>query len=395
MQDVKVILDIGNGWIKGIVFGNDNGEVSIIAKDIIKTKWMRKGKVLDQEEFTLCINDLLDNFSKKLWGNFIDEVVLGVSHPECHVSRVSESKRILNKTVEAEDISHLSEVLTESAGKSNFEVLKIVPVQWIVDEEIKVKDPIDMEARKLELIADIFQVPRNFYNNLMDACNKLDLKVIDIVPNILWAAEWVLDAESKDLWVLLIDIWSNQTSYVVYEEWVSLTYGVLPVWGEDVTKDISIWLQLDINEAERIKREKWVIELNNKLWSDDGIDIWFLSDIMLARYEEIFEYIQSHLVHINRDGRLAAWVYISWWWSKVDNILLLAKNVFKLASFHSHERVLKVTDLSENLQFISLLWLYTRTNKYHQVKKKWFALKWIKFDFSWVAKIGDFLKQLF
>ncbi|MEY3197559.1 MAG: Cell division protein FtsA, partial [Candidatus Parcubacteria bacterium] len=47
MQDIKVILDIGNGWIKGAVFGLEDGVPSLIAKDIIKTKGMRKGKVLD------------------------------------------------------------------------------------------------------------------------------------------------------------------------------------------------------------------------------------------------------------------------------------------------------------------------------------------------------------
>lgn len=395
MQDIKVILDIGNGWIKGAIFWYEEGVVSLITKDIIKTKGMRKGKVLDQEEFSLCINGLLETFAKKLWGNYIDEVYLGVSHPECHISRVSESKRILNRTVEPEDLNHLSEVLTESSSKPNYEVLKIVPVQRIIDEETKVKDPIDMEARKLELIADVFQVPRTYYNNLMEACAKLDLKVVDIIPNILGTAEGVLDGESKDLGVLLIDIGANQTSYVVYEEGVALTYWVLPMWGEDVTKDISIGLQLDINEAERIKREKWVIELNGKLGNEDGIDKGFLSDIMLARYEEIFEYIQGHLIHMKRDGRLAGGVYITWWASKVENLLLLAKNTFKLASFHAKERILKITDVSENLQMTSLLGLYTRTNKYHQPKKKGFGFKGMKMDFSWVGKIWEFLKQLF
>jgi cell division protein FtsA len=395
MQDIKVILDIGNGWIKGAVFGLEDGVPIIIAKDIIKTKGMRKGKVLDQEEFSLCINDILDTFAKKLWGNFVDEVYIGISHPDCNISRVSESKRILNKTVEGEDIWHLSQVLMESAGKANYEVLKIVPVQWIIDDETKVKDPIDMEARKLELIADVFQIPKNFYNNLLEACARLDLKVIDVVPNILWASEAVLDAESKDLGVLLIDIWANQTSYVIYEEGVSLTYGILPIGWEDVTKDISIGLQLDINEAERIKREQGVIELNNKLGHEDGIDKGFLNDIMIARYEEIFENIQNHLIHIKRDGRLAGGVYLTGWGSKVENLLQLTKNTFRLASFSAKERILRITDTSENPQMISLLWLYTRTNKYHQAKKKGFGIKGMKMDFSWMSKIGDFLKQLF
>jgi Leu/Phe-tRNA-protein transferase len=32
---------------------------------------------------------------------------------------------------------------------------------------------------------------------------------------------------------------------------------------------------------------------------------------MIARYEEIFENIQAHLIHIKRDGRLAGGVYLT------------------------------------------------------------------------------------
>lgn len=60
----------------------------------------------------------------------------------------------------------------------------------------------------------------------------------------------------------------------------------------------------------------------------------FLSDIMLARYEEIFEYIQQHLVHIKRDGRLAGGVYLLGGASQAENLPMLARQVFKLASFY-------------------------------------------------------------
>jgi hypothetical protein len=42
-----------------------------------------------------------------------------------------------------------------------------------------------MEARKLELNADVFMIPKNFYNNLFEACEQLDIPVADIIPNIL------------------------------------------------------------------------------------------------------------------------------------------------------------------------------------------------------------------
>lgn len=167
----------------------------------------------------------------------------------------------------------MSDVIADASVHANYEVLKLVPIQWVLDEQTKVKDPIDMEGRKLELIADVFMIPKTFFNNLMDAFDKLDVYVAEIVPNMLGASEIALDFDVKDLGVLLVDIGANQTSYVVYEDGIPLFYGMIPLGGEDVTKDVSIGLQVDIKDAERIKREKGVIIMNNTHIEDDSVDM--------------------------------------------------------------------------------------------------------------------------
>jgi len=100
----------------------------------------------------------------------------------------------------------LSDVVAETTVKPNYEVVKIIPVQWIIDEQTKTKDPLGMEARKLELIADVFMIPKNFYTNLLDALERLDLHVADMIPNILGSTEVCMDFDLKDLGALLIDI---------------------------------------------------------------------------------------------------------------------------------------------------------------------------------------------
>ena len=115
----------------------------------------------------------------------------------------------------------------------------------------------------------------------------------------------------KDLGVLLIDLGANQTSYVVYEEGYPLFYGTFPVGGEHVTKDISIGLQVDIRDAEQIKREQGSVLQQPAVSEEDTIDKRFLNDIMTARYEEIFELIQDDLVKHQKDGRLPAGVVIT------------------------------------------------------------------------------------
>ncbi|MFZ5341982.1 MAG: hypothetical protein ACOZBL_05725 [Patescibacteria group bacterium] len=57
------------------------------------------------------------------------------------IKRVSEQKRILDAKVDKSDLDHISDLL-ESSGEANYETIKIIPVQWIIDDNIKLKDPI-------------------------------------------------------------------------------------------------------------------------------------------------------------------------------------------------------------------------------------------------------------
>jgi cell division ATPase FtsA len=79
----------------------------------------------------------------------------------------------MNEAVEMEDLNHLSRIVGEIANVNNYETIKIVPVSWILDETKREKDPIGLKCKKLELMADVFLLPKNFYTGLVDAFDKV------------------------------------------------------------------------------------------------------------------------------------------------------------------------------------------------------------------------------
>ncbi len=364
MRDIKAVFDIGNDTIKAVVFWKDNEKDVILAKQMEPAQWLKKWKILDAEAFTTTINKIIEHFIKKLWGDFIEEVVVWVSHPEMFVHRIVEGKRIMQEEVSNEDVEHLSRIVAEISSKNNFETIKIVPVCWIIDEDKREKDPVGLKCKKLELMADVFLLPKNFYTGLVEAFDKVWLTITDIIPNIIAATEVAMDYDHKDLWTVLVDIWKNQTSYVIYEDGYPLWYGTMALWGENVTKDISIWMQIDIKEAEDIKKKYWMAMITDWITPDSEMDIVFLTEIINARYEEIFSKINQHLARIERDWRLPWWILLIGWWSKMQNLDYLAKNVFKLATFYGKDLMVDVGDLSLNIQFVNLLGIYYWSNKY-------------------------------
>jgi cell division protein FtsA len=136
---------------------------------------------------------------------------------------------------------------------------------------------------------------------------------------------------------LLIDIGNNQTSYVIYENGYPIYYGILPIGGEDVTKDISIGMQIDMKEAENLKVD-FAMLTGEDATREDQLDIKFLEEIISARYLEIFERINNKLIDLGVDGRLPGGVLLMGGGSRMKGVDGLAKETFKLATFFAQKQ---------------------------------------------------------
>ena len=122
------------------------------------------------------------------------------------------------------------------------------------------------------------------------------------------------------------------------------------------------------------------------------LDLEFLSEIITARYEEIFLKINDILEQVWRAWKLAWGVHLIGWGAKIKNIDLLAREIFKLPSFLGRDRVLKLWDLSNNVQFVNVIWDYLWYDKYGEEGWWWFVFN---LSFDWFKNIINFFRKLF
>lgn len=386
-------MDIWNWYIKWVLFLEDyDDKKNIIAKDMIKSEWLKKWKILDSNNLIRSISKIIENLSKKVNAD-IDQVLVGISHPSMKIKQISTHKNLVNIEINEKDVSSLLDAVADSVDELNYEVLKIIPNKWLVDNEHNTKNPIWMQWRKLEISANVFMVPSSTYKDLEKIFNELELEVIDFIPNILWAEEGCLSAETKDLGCIMIDIWSNQTSFVIYEEWINLWYGIIPIWWEEITKDVSIWLKIDYIQAEQIKKEQWSILLNQvEKDKDSQIDKLFLSEIIEARLsEDIYKPIVEYMEEIWVYGKLPWWVILTWWTSKINNIEEFTRDYFSLSCKLWVIENDSFKELWSNPLFVNSIWNYIWENKYGE-ESWWFSMV---FNMWFLKSIKDFFKRIF
>jgi cell division protein FtsA len=87
-------------------------------------------------------------------------------------------------------------------------------------------------------------------------------------------------------YVSFIDVGFNRASIISYFNDKILSFDILPVGGNHITKDISKILEMDLERSELVKRN---FVNNPKLLNDQDILIETLQKIIFARTEEILE----------------------------------------------------------------------------------------------------------
>lgn len=129
------------------------------------------------------------------------------------------------------------------------------------------------------------------------------------------------------------------------------------------------------------------------------MDTAFLSEIIGARYEQIFELINEKFAQIEREGRLPGGIILIGGGAKMKNLDIFAKSVFKLVTHYGKDRVMNLGELSLNPQFINLIGVYTRSEKYYEGKRGLFKNLNLNFNIGMsgnrAKKVRERIKNVF
>lgn len=373
-------LDIGSTSIRLVIGqripGPTGDELQIIGAVAVPTAGVSRGIVNSIEETTSSISACLEK-AERLVGVPITRVWVGINDPhiKCERSKGVVAVGRSDGEIGENDVNRAIEAARALAVPVNYEILHVIPIKFGVDNQADIKDPIGMNGIRLEVETLIVQGLSTQIKNLTKAIYRTGLEIEDLVLGPLAASEAVLSSKQKELGVALVNLGSSTTSLAVYEERNLIHTAILPIGAEHITADIAIGLRCPINLAERIKREYGssvpeefdkkeeidVSELVKEEEVNDDISLVsrkYVSEIINARVEEIFEKVDHEFKRIDRSGMLPAGVIFVGGGALLDGLVESAKKKLRLpAAVGQAKNINVVIDKVKNPEFLTALGL--------------------------------------
>lgn len=361
-NNISVGIDIGSTKIVTCVGKIEANTVDIIGVGISPNQGIRKGVIVDIEETVSAISGSLEE-AERMAGIPIQVAVAGICGP--HIQS-EESKGVIAVSRTDGEISEVDTTRALDAAKAipnqpNREILHVIPKNFLIDGTEEIRDPVGMSGIRLEVNANIISTSSNAIKGLSKVLEQSGIHINDIVFSPLATAKILLSKRQMDIGVIMIDIGSTTTSYVVYEEGDLISCGVIPVGSIHITNDIGIGLRTNIDVAEIIKTkygfalpdkisEKEEIDLSKIDKNEQGIaSIKYVAEIIEARLNEIFSMIKDELARIDRDGTLPAGVILTGGGSRINGLLELTKMTMCLPT-QMGKPVIEISGLVDKLE---------------------------------------------
>lgn len=370
--------------------GESSEKIQIIGAVETPSEGISKGAVVSIEDTTSSISACLEK-AERLVGVPISRVWVSINGPhiKCDKSKGVVAIGKSDGEITEDDIGRAIEAAQAMSVPPNYEILHVIPIKFTVDNQEDVRDPIGMTGVRLEVETLVIQGLSSQIKNLTKAIYRTGLDIEDLVLSPLVSAEAVISHKQKELGAALINIGAATTSLAVFEEGELLHAAVIPIGSEHITADIAIGLRCPINLAERIKIEygnanpeqfskKDEVSIN-ELIEEEGVDevageisLKYLSEIIEARVEEIFEKIDNELKKIERSGMLPAGVFLTGGGSKLTGIVDAAKKKLRLpACLGSNKNIHSVIDKVNDLTYLTALGLIAWGSQKQDGNLKW------------------------
>mgnify|MGYP000941266258 FL=1 len=322
MEKIFAVIALGSSYIRGMVASKlPNGRVNPIAYCQRNSKGcIIHGYIHNITDAAAIIGSIVDELNSKLQGLVIDRVYVGLDCQSMRSNLFKTKKDYGTEGIilEAEHIESLrEEALKKSYSRQS--VLKIASPCYYVDGK-RENNPKGVRCHLLEATYQLITVREEVERNLYEVFeNKLGLTVEEVLINPLAEAQVSLTREEMSIGCAYINIGGGTTSISLYRDKLLKALHILPLGGQNVTKDLTN-LKLLEQDAEAVKigygsvnlevdKEERITAASANGTGDRVLHKYDVNRYIQARMEEITENIKALIQEIDPELMIAYLIF--------------------------------------------------------------------------------------
>ncbi|MEW9676559.1 cell division protein FtsA [Lentibacillus sp. L22] len=340
-SEILVSLDVGTSKIKVIIGEVLNDSLNIIGVGSAKSNGMKKGAIVDIDQTVHSIRNAVEQ-AERMVGMQIDSVVVGINgnHVELQPCHGVVAVQSANREIGDEDITRVIDGAQVVSIPPEREIIDVIPKQFIVDGLDEITDPRGMIGVRLEMEGTIITCSKTVLHNILKCVERSGLQVSDICLQPLAAGSIALSRDEKNLGVALIDVGGGCTTVSVFQHDHLVSTSVIPLGGDNITKDLSMGLRTSTEEAEDVK-----LNYGHAFFDDAHEDETFsvstigsnqsqtfnqlqIADMIEARLEEIYAYVEREIRRMGCHDLPGGYV-LTGGTMKMPGVLELAQDLFR------------------------------------------------------------------
>ena len=249
-------IDIGSSKIATIIAqqSEETGHINVVGVASVESRGIRKGIIVNIDEATQAVIESVEA-AERMAGVNISRTLVNISGTHI-TSRNSHGVVAVSEPegeITPEDIQRVVEAAQAIQLPTSQEILHVLPMQYTVDSQDGIRDPVGMTGVRLEVNTHVISGASTAIRNLQKCVSEIGANLDDIVFNGYAASNAVLSETEKELGVVLVDIGGGVTDLAIYVEG-SLAYSsVIPIGAKNVTNDLANGLRVSLESAEKIK----------------------------------------------------------------------------------------------------------------------------------------------
>ena len=299
MKHIYSSIDIGSDAIKIVVCELYKNKLNLLASSSFKSKGVKKGVITDPDLARESIKNAFLEIEDML-GIKVKKVIASVP---CFNIEYSVIKGNIAITHDDNIVTHddIGKVLSNAARKEQYtlrEIVTVLPVDYIINNETYVKNPIGKIAETLGCRAVLVTAPKKSVYGVVDILEKIGIEVVDISLNNIGDLYSFNNKNFQDKIGAIINIGSDITSVSLYNKSILVKSSIINKGGKNIDNDISYMYKVDIPTARMLKEnfalahkknasENDIIEVKSAYEDNLKINQFEISEIVMSRLEEI------------------------------------------------------------------------------------------------------------